>query len=203
MGDKSLVSLRINDVDPTPVPHSRCGGSSWNLRDHTAGSLCEALADDPFAEMPDDFIVSAIVCDGGSNFQLAGRRSVGKDETLYCICHGQNNGARAVAMETGFAPIFDKLDRLVNYVYGSSGCEKRFEAVVVSSPPGTRPQKLIRTGETRWITCVSSFESDARLRDADNNFIGPSQARPSRCCCPTRSSRSCLSSARFYNRLPE
>ena len=72
-GEKNLVSLTVDFVDDDLVPHARCGGSSWNLRDHSADSIREAWSEGPLAAMPDSVLVGAIVCDAGSNFQLAWR----------------------------------------------------------------------------------------------------------------------------------
>jgi hypothetical protein len=130
IGDKNLVSLTVDYVDSGLVAHSSCGGSSWNLRDHSADSIREAWDSGPLMEMPNCVMVGAIVCDGGSNFQLAGRESLGEDAVLLCMCHGLNRGARVVANDTGISGIFDKLDHLINYVYGSSSRQKRFEATV-------------------------------------------------------------------------
>lgn len=171
-GEKSLVSLTVDFVDSDLVAHSRCGGSLWNLADHTADSLSSAWEQGPLKELPDNMWFGAIVCDGGSNFQLAGRQTLGEDSALLCICHGLNCGARAVAEKTGVKAVFDKLDRLINFVYGSSGRQERFSAAVRLNPPaGVGPRKLVRTGETRWLSYVPSYESYARLRDVVISFV--------------------------------
>lgn len=170
VGDKSLVSLTVDYVDKDLVPHSRCGGSSWNLQDHSAASIQEAWTEGPLAAMPDNVLIGAVVCDGGSNFQLAGRRTMGPDETLLCLCHGLNRGAEDVSHVTHLDVLFTKLNRLISFVCGSSGRQQRFEAIVLASSPMQTSRKLIRSGDTRWFSTVASFDSFKRLRDAVNQF---------------------------------
>ena len=77
-------------------------------------------------------------CDGGMNFQLTGRNTIGEDSVLLCLCHGLSRGAEVTATKTAGEPIFMKLRRTISYVHGSAKRQRRFYQLATQlAPPGT------------------------------------------------------------------